>query len=85
MPHTPTLTLPDEAFETLSKAAAQQKKSLEQLALERLAVTVSELPKKVGSLEALFGSVSLGHPTGADNESIDRDLMLAYADNHEND
>jgi hypothetical protein len=85
MPHTLTLTLPDEAFETLSKDAAQQKKSLEQLALERLAVTVSEMPETVGSLEDLFGSVSLGHPTGADNESIDRDLMLAYTDNHEND
>jgi hypothetical protein len=78
MPHTLTLTLPDEAFETLSRDAAQQKKSLEQLALERLAVTVSELPKKVGSLEALFGSVSLGHPTGADNESMDADLEREY-------
>ncbi len=34
-------------------------------------------------LTALFGSVSLGHPTGADNESIDADLAREYANRHE--
>lgn len=34
-------------------------------------------------LRALFGSVSLGHATGTDNESIDRDLELEYLKSHE--
>ena len=34
-------------------------------------------------LSDLFGTVSLGYPTGADNESIDADLAREYADNHE--
>src|SRR6185436_10647884 len=39
--------------------------------------------QKSGRLEALFGSVSLGHPAGVDNESIDRDLAREYAATHE--
>ena len=34
-------------------------------------------------LRSLFGSVSLGHPTGADNVSIDEDLQREYSDRHE--
>ena len=34
-------------------------------------------------LVELFGSVSLGHPTGADNENIDADLAREYASRHE--
>lgn len=51
---------------------------------------ISQLKKKRnghtngnGGLKALFGSVSLGHPTGADNESIDADLAREYASRHE--
>jgi hypothetical protein len=33
--------------------------------------------------ERHFGEVDLGYPTGADNESIDRDLGREYADSHE--
>ena len=36
-----------------------------------------------GILRELFGSVALGYPTGADNESIDADLAREYADTHE--
>jgi hypothetical protein len=36
-----------------------------------------------GSLPELFGSVDLGYPTGADNESIDADLAREYASTHE--
>jgi len=36
-----------------------------------------------GGLKELFGSVSLGHPTGADNDSIDADLAREYASRHE--
>ncbi len=51
---------------------------------------ISQLNKKKtngsnggGGLQALFGSVSLGHPTGADNESIDADLAREYSSKHE--
>ena len=36
-----------------------------------------------GGIRELFGSVSLGYPTGADNESIDADLGREYMDTHE--
>lgn len=36
-----------------------------------------------GGVRELFGSVSLGYATGADNESIDADLAKAYLDTHE--
>ncbi len=32
--------------------------------------------------ESHFGEVNLGHPTGADNDSIDADLAMEYASNH---
>jgi hypothetical protein len=34
-------------------------------------------------LSDLFGSVSLGYPTGIDNEKIDADLAHEYANTHE--
>ncbi len=39
--------------------------------------------KSAGSIRELFGSVSLGHPTGSDNETIDADLAREYASTHE--
>ena len=36
-----------------------------------------------GSVRELFGSVDLGYPTGADNESIDADLAREYGSTHE--
>ena len=36
-----------------------------------------------GGIRELFGSVSLGHPTGADNESIDADFAREYISKHE--
>jgi hypothetical protein len=35
------------------------------------------------SVRELFGSVSLGHPTGLDNEGIDADLLREYGSIHE--
>ena len=40
-------------------------------------------PKARGALRELFGSVDLGHPTGADNDNIDADLEREYAGTHE--
>jgi predicted DNA-binding antitoxin AbrB/MazE fold protein len=53
----------------------------------RVRVTIvvqTDVPRKVGgSVRELFGSVDLGHPTGADNEGIDADLAQEYAATHE--
>ena len=40
---------------------------------------VSDPEKPRGTLRELFGSVDLGHPTGADNDRIDADLAREYA------
>lgn len=40
-------------------------------------------PKSKGGVRELFGSVSLGYATGADNDSIDADVAKAYLDTHE--
>lgn len=39
--------------------------------------------KQTGGIREMFGSVSLGQPTGADNEQIDADLAREYASTHE--
>jgi hypothetical protein len=83
MPHTLTLTLSDEEFEVLAKAAAQQQKSPEQLALERLEATTTHLPRKAGGIEAFFGTWKSGNPHSADNEKIDADLEREYASTHD--
>ncbi len=36
-----------------------------------------------GGIRELFGSISLGSPTGSDNESIDADLAREYSNTHE--
>lgn len=87
MEHQLTLTLSEEIFLPLVEDALRQGRKLEDLAVERLASTVRkshvQKPATKGSLSELFGSVSLGYPTGLDNESIDRDLALAYGATHE--
>lgn len=54
----------------------------------RVTIETSSSPNRSGKvsrggLRELFGSVDLGHPTGADNESIDADLAREYASTHE--
>lgn len=75
MEHQLTLTLSEEIFLPLVEDALRQGRKLEDLAVERLASTVlkphGHEPAAKGSLVELFGSVSLGHPTGLDNESIE--------------
>jgi len=39
--------------------------------------------KQAGGIRELFGSVSLGNPTGSDNVSIDADLAREYMNTHE--
>ena len=39
--------------------------------------------KEAGDITRFFGTASLNNPTGADNESIDRDLAIEYGAPHE--
>ena len=39
--------------------------------------------KSAGGIREMFGSVSLGHPTGSANEQIDADLASEYGATHE--
>ncbi len=94
MEHKLTITLPDEVFRPLVETALKQGRTPEEIVVERLARNVpkpspntdeTNARTKNGTLEELFGSISLGHPTGADNESIDRDLAREYGATHEED
>lgn len=58
----------------------------ERLKLAALIINdISNKPETNGasSIREMFGSVSLGHPTGSDNESIDADLAREYGSTHE--
>lgn len=87
-----TITLPDEVAGPLSELARTHGQTLEEFASESLAKSVPRPsegdPASVAQAEQRFarwiGSVSLGHPTGADNESIDADLAREYASTQEN-
>ncbi|MFL6216753.1 MAG: hypothetical protein ACJ74J_22920 [Blastocatellia bacterium] len=89
MEHKLIITLPDEVYQPLVEAALEEGRTPEELAAERLSRTLPTPPpqppngEKKASIRDFFGSVSLGHPTGADNESIDRDLAREYAATHE--
>lgn len=92
MEHKLTITLPDEVFVLIAEAARRTGRTPEEEAALRLKRSAPQPSRKANapdaqtrpdSLEQLFGSVSLGHPTGADNESIDRDLTREYAATHE--
>ena len=87
-----TITLPDEIAGPLSEVARARGQTLEEFASESLAKSVPKPGQvdaaSVNQAEQRFarwiGSVSLGRPTGADNESIDADLAREYASTHEN-
>lgn len=85
MEHKITITVPEDVYQPLVEEALRKGRTPEEEASLRLESSVTRRNNQHarGSLEELFGSVSLGHPTGADNESIDRDLARAYADTHE--
>lgn len=78
-------TIREKVFHLPPKAQEEVLRQVEQIE-ERY--HTSDDPSKSngkGSLEKLFGSVSLGHATGADNERIDTDLAREYLDTHEED
>jgi hypothetical protein len=87
-----TITLPDDVITPLSEIARAHGQTLEEFAAERLVGTLphaeardAEAARQAEERFARWiGSVSLGHPTGSDNERIDADLAREYASTHEN-
>jgi hypothetical protein len=86
MEHKLTIILPDRIYQPLVEEALREGRTPEEeaaLRLERCSPPVNNKQVQGFSLEQFFGSVSLGHATGADNESIDRDLARVYANEDE--
>lgn len=88
MSKTLTLELPEDVYEAVNKAAEAEGKS----AADWIAHNLSSLPRPLTEVDrevarARFrqhiGAVSLGYPTGSDNEIIDADLAREYGSNHE--
>ncbi len=81
-----TYEIPDEIYATLEQVAAKSGRAAEAVVLEYLArqaedgengLTEEERRKAGRRFEKFIGMVNLG-PTGADNESIDRDLAAEH-------
>jgi hypothetical protein len=85
MEHKVTVTVPDDVYRPLAEEASKQGRTPEEEASLRLKRSIPRRngESRPGALEELFGSVSLGHPTDMNNESIDRDIARAIADSHE--
>ena len=85
-----TLELPDDVYHSLVKVTEKVGQPLEEWVLARLRayvprVVLSEQERAVAMSRLMrhAGAVNLGHPTGADNESIDTDLAREYGSTHE--
>jgi predicted transcriptional regulator len=87
-----TVELSDEVYAALRRQAQATGTSLARVAaasLERQFKGTGTLPTDAEKqaarerFERHFGEVNLGHPTGADNESIDADLAREYSSAHE--
>lgn len=85
MDHKLTVTVPEDVYQPLVEEALRHDRTPEEEASLRLQRSVPRRngERRPGALEELFGSVSLGHPTDMNNESIDRDIARAIADTHE--
>jgi hypothetical protein len=92
MSKTLTFEIPDEIYKILEKQAEREGRKVESVALEwlnsvqpapRPKMTEEERQASIERFRRHAGAVSLGYPTGADNESIDRDLAREYGSSHE--
>ena len=80
------LTLSDSTFAAIKQQAAAVGTSPADLVRDLLEKQYHLTSLKENAklrFEKHFGEVDLGYPSGADNESIDRDLADDYADTHE--
>ena len=80
-----TLELSDEIYAELERQASAAGLSVAEWVVESLkkqpnSQTDLEREKARQSLLRYAGSISLGHTTGIDNETIDADLAKAYTD-----
>jgi len=79
------LEVPDALFKAIETQAAVEKTDAASIATAALQqhFQVPVEPRDKGgdgeSLEAMFGAIDLGHPTGLDNEAIDADLIKDYS------
>ena len=82
-----TSEIPDEIYDAIEQAAAQDGLPVgvwvsrylsRHLPGERRGPSDEQRQAAIRRFEECLGSVSLGHPTGLDNQSIDRDLAREY-------
>ncbi|HKP84877.1 MAG TPA: hypothetical protein VJZ26_02195 [Blastocatellia bacterium] len=92
MSKTISFEVPNELYEVFEREAAQTGRAVEAVAIEFMAkygpkprpkLSEEELREAREKFRRHIGAASLGHPTGADNESIDADLAREYASTHE--
>jgi hypothetical protein len=92
MSHSLTLELSDEVYATVQQQAENAGLSLtewilacveqQSIAKNRLGIqTHTEKEAARQRFRRHAGSIDLGYPTGADNDSIDADLARAYSNN----
>ena len=74
------LNLPDDLRQCIAQAAATLGQTPEEWVVAMLRQRFGQPDMR---FRRHFGEISLGHPTGMDNDAIDRDLAKAYADTHE--
>ncbi len=88
-----TYEIQEEVYPALEQMAKKAGVETEAYVLEYLARQASKSPQQLSAAEQeaalkrfdnLIGSVGLGHPTGADNETIDADLEREYDEVVEN-
>ncbi len=84
-----TLELPEPVYEGLVEAARAVGTTPADWIARRLTEsrprrpqTISEEERRAALERLLSHCVSLGYPTGADNEQIDADLAREYGDDH---
>ncbi len=92
MSKTLTFEIADELYTAFAQVAAKSGQTTEAVALRWMArhapkprpkLSEQELNAARERFRRHIGAVSLGHPTGADNESIDADLAREYGSTHE--
>jgi predicted component of type VI protein secretion system len=86
---TRTLELPESVYDALVEAARSGGVAPSEWIASRLPrperppASEADREAALARLRQFAGTVSLGHPTGIDNEQIDADLAREYLDPHE--
>ena len=87
-----TFRVPNELYEVFERTAVRTGRSIETVAIGFMAkhapkprpkLSEEELREAREEFRLRIGAVSLGYPTGTDNESIDADLAREYGNTYE--